>query len=31
MAEMGNYCKAYHASGFRKFREWKEDTSNLRG
>jgi hypothetical protein len=31
MAEMGNYCKAYHASGFRKFRGWTEDTSNLRG
>lgn len=31
MAEMGNYCKAYHASGFRKFRDWTENTSNLRG
>ena len=31
MAEMGNYCKAYHTSGFRKFRGWSEDTSNLRG
>jgi hypothetical protein len=31
MAEMGNYCKAYHVSGFRKFRGWKENTSDLRG
>ena len=31
MAEMGNYCKAYHVSGFRKFSGWKENTSDLRG
>lgn len=31
MAEMGNYCKAYHVSDFRKFRGWNENVSNLRG
>lgn len=31
MAEMGNYCKAYHVSNFRKFSGWKEKTNDLRG
>jgi hypothetical protein len=30
MAEMGNYCKAYHVSSFRKFSGWKEKTDDLR-
>jgi hypothetical protein len=28
---MGNYCKAYHASDFRKFQGWNENLTNLRG
>jgi hypothetical protein len=31
MAEMGNYCKAYHVSSLRKYKEWKENTNDLRG
>lgn len=31
MAEMGNYCKAYHVSAFRKFGGWKEKADDLRG
>lgn len=31
MAEMGRYCKAYHAKRLREFDGWKEDVSNLRG
>jgi hypothetical protein len=31
MSEMGNYCKAYHVSSFRKFGGWKENTDDLRG
>lgn len=30
MAEMGRYCKAYHAADFRKFPGWKENVASLR-
>lgn len=30
MAEMGRYCKAYLASDFKKYSDWKPNLENLR-